>query len=178
MPPDAGRLSLEKPTPVGAEWRQGAMSRWVSRTAILGALGIVLVLAACGSTSQEAEHVVAASGQIPPDLPGASREELARIPEQFPLDLTPGNEVDAVVNQHQGRESLRLSVVTEGRADANALFLADEFAALGWNVERPTAGLSDNPSFRFEGFGWSGEVIFQPRDDAKAEMVVDLLQAR
>ncbi len=139
------------------------------------ALGLVLMLIACSPGREE--EVIAGAGAptaIPPDVPGASRAELARVPEQFPLEFANLEGVDAVVSEHQGRETVMLSLVAPGRADASALLLADELTALGWNVDSPTAAPpGGTPSFRFEGFGWSGETRFEPRDGGVSEMVVE-----
>lgn len=99
------------------------MGRGALRTRkLVGALGLPLALVACGSGPVDGTGgSVDTAAQIPPDVPGATREELARVPPQFPLDFAELEGTDAVVSNHQGQEHLRLSVLAEGRADANAL---------------------------------------------------------
>ncbi len=158
------------------------------RHALFMALCSVLVLGACaGKGRDEGTRLSAAAppnpagappdpaAAPPADPPGATRAELARVPEQFPLPNADPTALDASVGEDNGRQMVTLRFAAEGRPAANALLLSDHLSALGWRIE--AVAPSDNgSSFRFEGFGWSGQALFKPGNDRSADAVIELRQ--
>lgn len=140
------------------------------------ALWSVLVVGGCSDPGVEVRAGGALSAP-PVDVPGATRAELARLPKQFPVPAGDPRALDATVVEDKGKPTVTLRFAAEGWPAENALVVSDHLAALGWRVAA-LAPSDTGDSFRFEGFGWSGEAVFKLGETRTADVVIVLKEVR